>query len=157
MFCLLWTNDVRTRIVGGTISPQISGHCSLTPLGSIQRRGQRQMLPLQPNVIHAPLGKIRVHFKSPDSGILRFATSIHSLLLVHCHHLVPGEDEGVVVTPSLTSVEGQDGDGAVALDLDRVPLSIVDKDGRQPDLFLLGAKGVQVVTETEFAVLNLKK
>ncbi len=36
-----------------------------------------------------------------------------------------------------------------------MPLAVVDEDGRQPDLFLLGAERVQVVTESEFAVLNL--
>ena len=157
LFNLLWTNDIGARIVRRTISSQISGHCCLTPLGSIQRGGQRQMLPFQPNIIHAPLGKVRVHFKSPDSCIFSFATSIHSLLLVDGHHLVPGEDERVVVTSSLASIECEDGDWAVPLDLDRVPLAVVDKNGRQPDLFLLGAKGVQVVPETEFAVLNLER
>ena len=67
------------------------------------------------------------------------------------------EDERVIVTSAFSAVQGEDGDGSVSLDLDRVPLAVVDEDGRQPDLFLLGAKRVQVVTEPEFAILNLNQ
>lgn len=38
-----------------------------------------------------------------------------------------------------------------------MPLAVVDEDGGQPDLLLLGAKGVQVVAESKLAVLNLFK
>lgn len=41
-------------------------------------------------------------------------------------------------------------------DLGRVPLSIVNIDGRQPDLVLLSAQRVEVIAEAQFRVLNLQ-
>ena len=60
---------------------------------------------------------------------------------------MPEECERVVVPPSLAAVNGQDGGRAVALNLRRVPLAVVDVNGRQPDLFLLRSQGVQVIPE----------
>ena len=114
------------------------------------------MLALQADVVHAALGKVRVDFEGSDAGVLGLAAGVDSLLLVDRHHLVAGEDEGVVVPPAFAAVQGEDGDGAVALHLDGVPLAVVDEDGRQPDLLLLRSERVQVVAEAQFAVLNLK-
>ena len=38
-----------------------------------------------------------------------------------------------------------------------MPLAVVDVDGREPDLLLLGAEGVQVVAEAELRLLDLEK
>ncbi len=60
-------------------------------------------------------------------------------LFVDCHHLVSGENERVVVASSFATVQGQDGDGPVPLDLDRVPLAVVDEYCGKPNLFLFGS------------------
>ena len=60
-------------------------------------------------------------------------------LFVNCHHLVSGENEGVIVTSSFASIQGQDGDGPVPLDLDRVPLAVVDENCRKPNFLLFGS------------------
>ena len=57
------------------------------------------------------------------------------------------EDEGVIVTPALASVEGEDGRGAVPRHLGRVPLPVVHVDRRQPDLLLFSAERVEVIAE----------
>ena len=69
---------------------------------------------------------------------------------------MPFEDECVIVAPALAAVECEDGGGPVARDLGRVPLPVVDVDGRQPDLLLLGAQRVEVVAEAQPRVLDLQ-
>jgi len=69
--------------------------------------------------------------------------------------LVADKKEGVVVPPAFSAVQRQDGGGAVARDLDDVPLAVVDVDSAQPDLLLLRPQGVEVVAELELALLDL--
>ena len=42
-------------------------------------------------------GKVRVDLERPDAGVLGLPAGVDALLLVHRHHLVAGEQEGVVV------------------------------------------------------------
>jgi len=153
---LLRADDVGAGVVRRAVPPQVPGHGRLTPLGPVQGRGQGQVLPLEPDVVHAALREVRVDLERPHAGVLGLAAGVDALLLVDGHHLVAGEDERVVVAPALAAVEGEDGDGAVPLHLDGVPLAVVDEDGRQPYLFLLRPQRVQVVPEAELAVLDLE-
>ena len=107
---LLRADNVGAGVVRGTVPPQVPRHGRLTPLGSVQSRRQWQMLPLKPDVVHATLGEVRVHFEGPDAGVLGLAASVDTLLLVDGHHLVAGEDERVVVASTLATVEIEDGD-----------------------------------------------
>ena len=77
---LLGTDDVRARIVGGAISPQVSRHRCLTPLSSVESRRKWQMLSFQPDVVHATLRKVGVYLEGSNSRVLGFSTGIHTLL-----------------------------------------------------------------------------
>ena len=73
------------------------------------------------------------------TGLDVFTCKCFFHLFVDSHHLVSGENEGVIVTPSFASIQGQDGDGPVPLDLDRVPLAVVDENCGKPNLLLFGS------------------
>ncbi|CAG2063934.1 unnamed protein product [Timema podura] len=48
---------------------------------------------------------VSVHFKGPDTSILRLATSVNSFLFVHKEPLVSLEQEGLVVPAAFSSVQ----------------------------------------------------
>ena len=66
---------------------------------------------------------------------------------VHNLYLVSLEDEGVVVAAPLAPVQSENGSRSVPPDLGRVPLTVVNVDGSQPDLHLFSPERVEVVPE----------
>jgi hypothetical protein len=73
------------------------------------------------------------------------------------HVLVALEDEGFVVTAAFSTVQFQHGGRSETTHFDRVPLAVVDGDGRQPQIFLFRSQAVQIEAESQSAVLDLRK
>lgn len=74
------------------------------------------MLALKTDVVHTALGIVGVNLECPDSCVLGLSSGVDAFLFVDRHHLVPGEDERIVVTSAFSAVHGQDGRGTVSVE-----------------------------------------
>ena len=93
---------------------------------------------------------MRIHIifcLSPD--LIHVSHQVCGELSAFVHHLylVSLEDERVVVAAPLAPVESENGSRSVPPDLGRVPLTVVNVDGSQPDLHLFSPERVEVVPE----------
>lgn len=98
---------------------------------------------------------VAVDFVRADARVFCLATSVDTLLLIDLHVLVTLEDERFIVTTAFTTVQFQHGGRTVTTNFNRVPLAIVDGDGRQPQILFFRSQAVQIETESQPAVLDL--
>ena len=99
---------------------------------------------------------VAVHFVRPDSGVFRFASGVDAFLLVDLHPLVALELERLVVATTFSAIQFQHSRRSVAGDAHRVPLAVVDGDGRQPQVPLIRPQAVQIEAEAQPAVFDLQ-
>lgn len=78
---------------------------------------------------------VTVDFVRTDARILGLAAGVDTLLLVDLHVLVTLENERLIVATALASVQLQHSSRSVTTDFDSVPLSVVNGNGRQPQVF----------------------
>ena len=99
---------------------------------------------------------VAVNFVGTNTRVFCFPSSIDTLLLVHLHVLVAFEDERLVVAPTFTTVQLEHSGRTVTVHAHRMPLTIVDCDGRQPKVLLFRTQAVEVKAEAQTSIFDLE-
>jgi hypothetical protein len=98
---------------------------------------------------------VTIDFVGADASVFGFSSSVDTLLFIDLHVLVALEDERFIVTTAFSSIQLQHGGRSETTYFNRVPLAVIDGDGRQPQIFFFRSQAVQIEAESQSAVFDL--